>query len=89
MKDFKRIVERYLSEACEGVLLENFDVLGWWKINSGKFKILSRIIKDVLVVPMLTVASKSAFSTSRRILDPFRSSLKAKLLSVLFVPRIG
>ena len=67
-------MERYLAEACEDVLLENFDVLGWWKINSGKFRILSRIAKDVLAVLMSTVASESAFSISGRILDPFRSS---------------
>ena len=79
----KNDVERYLTEECEDVLLENFDVLGWWKINSGKFRILSRIAKDVLAVPMSTVASESAFSTSGRILDPFRSSLKAKTLERL------
>ena len=79
----KNDMERYLAEACEDVLLENFDVLGWWKINSGKFRILSRIAKDVLAVPMSTVASESAFSTSGRILDPFRSSLKAKTVERL------
>ena len=79
----KNDVERYLAEACEDVLLENFDVLGWWKINSGKFRILSRIAKDMLAVPMSTVESESAFSTSGRILDPFRSSLKPKTVERL------
>ena len=79
----KNDVERYLVEACEDMLLENFDVLGWWKINSGKFKILLRIAKDVLAVPISMVASESAFSTSGRILDPFRSSLKAKVVEHL------
>ena len=79
----KNDVERYLTEECEDVLLENFDVLGWWMINSGKFRILSRIAKHMLAVPMSTVASESAFSTSGRILDPFRSSLKAKTVERL------
>ena len=44
---------------------------------------LSRIAKDVHAVPMSTVASESAFSTSGRILDPFRSSLTAKTVEIL------
>ena len=36
---------------------------------------LSKVAKDVLAVPVFTVASKSAFSTGGRTVDPFRSSL--------------
>ena len=43
---------------------------------------LSRIAKDVLVVPMSTVVSESSFSTSRHILDPFRL-LTAKTVETL------
>ena len=32
---------------------------------------LSKLARDVLVVPISTVASESAFSTGGRILDPF------------------
>ena len=81
-------MERYLAEACEDVLLENFDVLGWWKINSGKFRILLRTAKDMLAFPISTVASESAFSTSGRILEPFRSSLKAKIIERLICTKI-
>ena len=41
---------------------------------------LSRIEKDVLVVPMSTIASESTFSTGRRIPDRFRSSLTLKIV---------
>ena len=44
---------------------------------------LSLIAKNVLAIPVSTVASESAFSTSGRILDPFRSSLSPKMLEVL------
>ena len=35
---------------------------------------LSKVAKDVLTVPVSTVASESAFSTRGYIVDPFRSS---------------
>ena len=79
----KNDIKRYLAESCEDVFSENFDILGWWRINSNKYNVLSRIAKDVLVVPMSTVASESAFSTSGRILDLFRSSLTAKTVETL------
>jgi hypothetical protein len=76
-------IERYLSETCEDILMENFDILGWWKLNSTKYKVLSTIAKDILAVPMSTVASESAFSTGGRILDPYRSSLAPKMVEAL------
>ena len=39
--------------------------------------------KDILAVPISTVASKSAFSTSGRILYDFRSSLSAESVQAL------
>nr|KAJ0201704.1 hypothetical protein LSAT_V11C600323140 [Lactuca sativa] len=53
----------------------DFDVLSWWKLNSGKYPILSKIAKHVLGMPISTVASESAFSTGGRVIDKFRSSL--------------
>ena len=44
---------------------------------------LSKVAKDVLAVLVSTVASKSAFSTEGRIVDPFQSSL-----SPLMVPNL-
>ncbi|XP_019150524.1 PREDICTED: zinc finger BED domain-containing protein DAYSLEEPER-like [Ipomoea nil] len=55
----------YLSEKLvEDEENVDFDVLRWWKVNSDRFPILSRMARDVLVVLISTVASESAFSTS-------------------------
>ncbi|KAK8934889.1 hypothetical protein KSP39_PZI014520 [Platanthera zijinensis] len=65
----------------------NFDILNWWRLNSYRFPILSQVARDVLAIPVSTVASESAFSTGGRILDPFRSSLAPKTVEALICAR--
>ena len=79
----KNDVEKYLSETCESASNPQFDILTWWKLNGPRYPILSQIAKDVLAIPVSTVASESAFSTGGRILDPFRSSLTHKTVESL------
>ena len=64
-------VDKYLVENCDGRRDVNFEVLGWWKDNSSRYPMLSKVAKDVLAVPVSTVASESTFSTGGRIVDPF------------------
>jgi hypothetical protein len=63
-------------EECEKII-KDFDILGWWKVNGIKYPILAEIARDVLAIPISTVASESAFSTGGRVLDCFRSSLSS------------
>ncbi|TXG69465.1 hypothetical protein EZV62_004400 [Acer yangbiense] len=81
--DLKNEVERYLIESDENTDDDSFDLLNWWKVNCSKYKILSRIAKDIFTIPMSTVASESAFSTGGRVLDSFRSSLSPKMVEIL------
>ena len=39
----KSEVDKYLLESCEDVLDENFDILAWWKFNSPRYHVLSRV----------------------------------------------
>ncbi|KAK1363492.1 HAT, C-terminal dimerization domain containing protein [Heracleum sosnowskyi] len=79
----KNDLDVYLAEEPLNPMTEIFSILLWWKDNASRYKILSQIAKDVLAIPVSSVASESAFSTSGRILDPFRSSLSPKMVEAL------
>ncbi|XP_074347091.1 zinc finger BED domain-containing protein RICESLEEPER 3-like [Apium graveolens] len=79
----KSEIDVYMLDAIERNLGDHFDILQWWKMNSVKFPILSKIAKNVLGMPISTVASESAFSTGGRVIDPFRSSLTPKTAKAL------
>ncbi|XP_050216467.1 zinc finger BED domain-containing protein RICESLEEPER 1-like isoform X2 [Mercurialis annua] len=78
----KSELEMYLNEDImeDG---DELDVLTWWKQNAQRFPVLSRLARDILAVPISTVASESAFSTGGRVLDCFRSSLTPKIVEAL------
>nr|XP_023872068.1 zinc finger BED domain-containing protein RICESLEEPER 2-like [Quercus suber] len=69
----------------EGVLKrsEDFDILAWWKSNGLKYPTLQRIARDILAIPVTTVASEAAFSTSGRLLSPHRSRLHPKTIEAM------
>ncbi|XP_052483904.1 zinc finger BED domain-containing protein RICESLEEPER 3-like [Gossypium raimondii] len=75
-------LDKYLAEANEE-FVEDFDILLWWKVNSPRFPTLSKIARDVLAIPVSTVASESAFSTGGCVLDQYRSSLTPKIVQAL------
>ena len=75
-------LEEYLSEKPK-VFTEEFDILGWWKVNAIRFPVLSQMARDVLAMPISTVASESAFSTGGRIINDFRSSLTPRMVQSL------
>ncbi|VFQ59509.1 unnamed protein product [Cuscuta campestris] len=61
----------------------DFDVLGWWKGNEHMFPCLGMLARQVLSVPVSTVAVKREFSAGGNILTDFRSCLSAESLETL------
>ncbi|XP_014757205.1 zinc finger BED domain-containing protein RICESLEEPER 2 [Brachypodium distachyon] len=81
----KSELEQYLDESLTPRIIE-FDVLGWWKLNTLKFPTLSRMARDILAIPMSTVTiGTSIFSagTGTRMLDDYRSSLRPEIVEAL------
>ena len=60
--------------------VEVSDILGYWRTNEGQYPLLSKMARDILTIPLSTVASKSTFSVGGRVLDAFRSSLKPDIV---------
>jgi hypothetical protein len=78
----KSELEKYLAGDTEEADMKIY-LLVWWKACKQRFPFLSRMAHDVLAIPISTVASESAFSTSGRILDDFHSSLTPFMLEAL------
>ena len=76
-------VERYLSDPVEDLSNLKLNVLLWGKVNGSKYSILGKIAKDVLIVPVSTVASEFAFCTGCRVIDKYQSSLTPFMIEAL------
>lgn len=62
-------------------------MLEYWKALQGRYPIVARMARDVLAIPISTVASESAFSIGGRVLDAYRSSLKPSTAEALICLR--
>ncbi|KAL6601355.1 hypothetical protein ACP70R_044575 [Stipagrostis hirtigluma subsp. patula] len=81
----KSELEQYLDESLTPRMQE-FDILTWWKLNTLKFPILSKMARDVLAIPMSMVSSGSSIfsaGTETRMLDDYRSSLRPEIVEAL------
>ncbi|KAJ3685482.1 hypothetical protein LUZ61_014646 [Rhynchospora tenuis] len=80
----KTELEEYLTDGLDPTSLDaDFDILAWWKIKTPKYPILAALTRDVLAVPISTVASESTFSIAGRTLSPTRSSLNDESMEAL------
>ncbi|KAK1421801.1 hypothetical protein QVD17_24433 [Tagetes erecta] len=75
-------LDHYLEEkVCSPNM--DLDILAWWKTNGLKYPILQKIARDILAIPITTVASESSFSTSGRLISPHRSRLHLSTVEAL------
>ncbi|KAG8384389.1 hypothetical protein BUALT_Bualt04G0113000 [Buddleja alternifolia] len=82
----KSDLDIYLEEGlyvCKEDSDLDFNALDWWKANTLKFRTLSSMARDILSIPITSVASESAFSAGGRVLDQYRSSLNAETVQAL------
>ncbi|CAI9261935.1 unnamed protein product [Lactuca saligna] len=81
----KSDLDNYLEEGCYicDAGPTPFDALQWWRSNSLKYRILSRMARDILSIPITTVASEATFSAGSRVIDTYRASLAPETVEVL------
>ncbi|PHT56684.1 Elongator complex protein 5 [Capsicum baccatum] len=63
------------------------NTLEWWRSNGTQYPMLSRLARDILNVPMSTVASENPFSQGRQQLGDNRHSLGSNTMNVLICLR--
>jgi hypothetical protein len=62
---------------------KEFDIFKWWMDNATKYPILVHIARGLLAIPDSSIALESAFSTSKRIICDFPSSLMPEIVEAL------
>ncbi|CAO2830618.1 unnamed protein product [Amaranthus hypochondriacus] len=76
-------LDKYLGSECEDNDDDEFNILSWWSGQGKTYPILISMARDVLAIPVSSVASESAFSTGGRVLDQFRTSLTPRMVEAL------
>ncbi|KAL6511262.1 hypothetical protein OROHE_020486 [Orobanche hederae] len=82
----KSLLEYYLEEKRMDVK-SSLDILSYWKGMFYKYPQVACMARDILSIPITTVASESVFSVSGRVLDQYRSSLKPSTAEAIICTR--
>ncbi|XP_026396961.1 zinc finger BED domain-containing protein RICESLEEPER 2-like [Papaver somniferum] len=82
-KSNSKMEEKFRERRRQRLDDNDFDILTWWKTNSPTYPILARMARDILAVPVSTVASESAFSSGGRVVTEYRSSLASDTVEAL------
>jgi hypothetical protein len=62
---------------------QELDIISWWQHAGIKYPTLRKIARDIMAIPVTTVASESVFNTGGRVISPHRSRLAPKTVEGL------
>ena len=78
----KSELDLYLGEPNHS-RTEDLDILDYWFKTSVRYPTLALMARDLLTIPVSTVASESTFRIGGKTITPTRSSLKPKTVQAL------
>ncbi|WJZ98159.1 hypothetical protein VitviT2T_016708 [Vitis vinifera] len=81
-QQMKSELDQYLEESVLPRVHE-FDLLGWWKLNKLKYPTLSKMARDILSIPVSSVAVESIYDTVGKEMDEYRNSLRPETVEAL------
>ncbi|GKC88372.1 zinc finger BED domain-containing protein RICESLEEPER 2-like protein, partial [Tanacetum coccineum] len=76
----------YFEDGCYMCAPEDnkkFNIFDWWKNHELKYRILSKLARDILAIPITTVASKATFSAGSKVIDQYRAKLGVDTMQAL------
>jgi hypothetical protein len=65
------------------------DILAFWKRNEFRYPNVACMTRDILSIPVSTVASESTFSVGEHVIDQFKNLLKPDVVEALVCTRVG
>ncbi|XP_062170450.1 zinc finger BED domain-containing protein RICESLEEPER 1-like [Alnus glutinosa] len=78
----KTQLELYLDEPKYLDKNMTFYILSFWKGNEFRYPEVAAMARDILSIPISTIASESIFSIGGHVIDQYRSSLKPDIIEV-------
>jgi hypothetical protein len=79
-------VDQYLLDGCEADIID-FDILTWWKVNAPKYPTPAEIARDVLTIPIFTIASEPASNIEGSVLDLMWSFVYQNISIIIITTR--
>ena len=73
----------YLDSDTVSQFDDSFSIINWWHEHKLTYHVLSILARDVLTVPVSTISSESAFSTTGRIIEERRRRLSPEMVEIL------
>lgn len=61
----------------------DFDAFVLWKVNNLKYRVLSKMSRDILAIPVTIATLESTFSVGDRVINPLWSLLSTKTMQML------
>ena len=80
-------MEIYLGETKVPLTSNPFDVLSYWRGRYSQCPELANMARDIMTIPISTVASESTFSIGGRVVNQWRSSLTCDNAEALITTR--